>query len=129
VKVSLVLSLLIIAESFALLYLGIYVFQFTVENGTLYTYTFEILFYSASLLVFNVRERRHFWNSMPSRTLSAATILSMAAVTVVTAFGIPGLAPLPITVTLLVMSLSALFTFVINDSVKVTLVKNAKISW
>ena len=129
VKVSLVLSLLIIIESFALLYLGIYVFQFTVENGTLYTYTFEILFYSASLLVFNVRERRHFWNSMPSRTLSAATILSMAAVTVVTAVGIPGLAPLPITVTLLVMSLSALFTFIINDSVKVTLVKNAKISW
>ena len=53
----------------------------------------------------------------------------MAAVTVVTAVGIPGLAPLPITVTLLVMSLSALFTFIINDSVKVTLVKNAKISW
>jgi hypothetical protein len=27
------------------------------------------------------------------------------------------------------MALSALFTFVINDSVKVMLVKNAKISW
>jgi len=129
VKVSLVLSLLIIAESFALLYLGIYVFHFTVEGGSLYTYTFEILFYSASLIVFNVRERRHFWNSMPSRTLSAATILSMAAVTLVTMFGIPGLVPLPITVTLSVMALSALFTFVINDSVKVALVKNAKISW
>ena len=129
VKVSLVLSILIIAESFALLYLGIYVFHLTVENGSLYTYTFEILFYSASLIVFNVRERRHFWNSMPSRTLSAATILSMVAVTVVTAFGIPGLAPLPITLTLLVMALSTVFTFIINDSVKVALVKNAKISW
>jgi H+-transporting ATPase len=129
VKVSLVLSLLIIAESFALLYLGIYVFHFTVDSGTLYTYAFEILFYSASLIVFNVRERRHFWNSMPSRTLSAATILSLAAVTAVTVFGIPGLVPLPITVTLLVILFSALFTFVINDSVKVVLVKNAKISW
>jgi H+-transporting ATPase len=129
VKVSLVLSLLIIAESFALLYLGIYVFHFTVDSGTLYTYAFEILFYSASLIVFNVRERRHFWNSMPSRTLSVATILSLAAVTAVTVFGIPGLVPLPITVTLLVILFSALFTFVINDSVKVVLVKNAKISW
>jgi H+-transporting ATPase len=129
VKVSLVLSLLIIAESFALLYMGIQVFHFTVESGTLYTYTFEILFYSASLLVFNVRERRHFWSSMLSKPLAAATVLSMAAVTLVTAFGIPGLVPLPITVTLFVMALSGVFTFVLNDSVKVTLVKNAKITW
>jgi H+-transporting ATPase len=129
VKVSLVLSLLVIAESFALLYLGIHVFHFTVERGTLYTYTFEILFYSASLLLFNVRERRRFWNSMPSKTLAAATVLSMVAVTLVTAFGIPGLVPLPITVTLLVMALSGIFTFVLNDFVKVALVKNAKISW
>jgi H+-transporting ATPase len=129
VKVSLVLSLLIIAESFALLYLGIHVFRFTVESGSLYTYTFEILFYSASLIVFNVRERSHFWNSMPSRTLAAATVISMAAVTLLTAFGIPGLVPLPLTVTLLVMALSTLFTFVINDTVKTALVKNAKISW
>jgi H+-transporting ATPase len=129
VKVSLVLSLLIIAESFALLYLGIYVFHFTVASGTLYTYTFEILFYSASLLLFNVRERRLFWNSMPSKPLAVATVLSMAAVTLVTAFGIPGLVPLPITVTLLVMALSGIFTFVLNDTVKVALVKNAKISW
>jgi H+-transporting ATPase len=129
VKVSLVLSLLIIAESFALLYMGIQVFHFTVESGTLYTYTFEILFYSASLLIFNVRERRHFWSSMLSKPLAAATVLSMAAVTLVTAFGIPGLVPLPITVTLFVMALSGVFTFVLNDSVKVTLVKNAKITW
>jgi H+-transporting ATPase len=129
VKVSLVLSLLVIGESFALLYVGIHVFGFTVENGSLYTYTFEILFYSASLLLFNVRERRNFWKSMPSRTLGIATVLSTVAVTLVTAIGIPGLVPLPITVTLLVLALSCIFTFVINDSVKVALVKNAKISW
>jgi H+-transporting ATPase len=129
VKVSLVLSFLVIAESFALLYLGIQVFGFTVENGTLYTYTFEILFYSASLLLFNVRERSSFWNSMPSRTLSAATVVSVVAVTLVTAFGIPGLVSIPITVTLLVLALSSFFTFAVNDSVKAALVKSAKISW
>jgi H+-transporting ATPase len=129
VKVSLVLSLLVIAESFALLYLGIQFFRFTVEGGTLYTYTFEILFYSAMFLIFNVRERRHFWNSIPSKTLAAAIVLSIAAVTLVTAFGIPGLATIPITVTLFVMALSGIFAFVVNDSVKAALVKNAKISW
>ena len=129
VKVSLVLSFLVITESFIMLYIGIYVFHFTVDSGTIYTYAFEILFYSANFIVFNVRERRHFWNSMPSKTISLATILSTVAVTAVTAFGIPGLMQLPIAVTFLVMALSALFTFVINDSVKVMLVKNAKISW
>jgi H+-transporting ATPase len=129
VKVSLALSFLVIAESFVLLYLGIQVFHFTVQSGTLYTYTFEILFYSASLLLFNVRERRHFWNSMPSKTLAAATVLSIAAVTLVTWVGVPGLVPLPIEVTLFVMAASGIFSFVLNDSVKVALVKNAKISW
>ncbi|MBT0159979.1 plasma-membrane proton-efflux P-type ATPase [Candidatus Bathyarchaeota archaeon A05DMB-2] len=129
VKVSLALSLLVIAESFALLYLGIYVFDFTVESGTLYTYTFEILFYSAMFLIFNVRERRHFWNSKPSRTLAVAIILSVVAVTLMTAFGIPGLALLPITTTLSVLALSSIFALVLNDSVKVALVRNAKISW
>jgi magnesium-transporting ATPase (P-type) len=45
------------------------------------------------------------------------------------AFGIPCLVPLPITVTLFVMALSGIFAFALNDSVKVALVKNAKISW
>jgi H+-transporting ATPase len=129
VKVSLMLSLLVIAESFVLLYLGLYYLRFTVESGTLYTYTFEILFYSAMFLIFNVRERRHFWKSMPSKTLVAAIVLSISTVTLVTAFGIPGLVPLPITVTLFVMALSGIFAFALNDSVKVALVKNAKISW
>jgi H+-transporting ATPase len=129
VKVSLMLSLLVIAESFVLLYLGLYYLRFTVESGTLYTYTFEILFYSAMFLIFNVRERRHFWKSMPSKILVAAIVLSISTVTLVTAFGIPGLVPLPITVTLFVMALSGIFAFALNDSVKVALVKNAKISW
>jgi H+-transporting ATPase len=129
VKVSLVLSLLVIAESFALLYVGIYVFGFNVKSGTLYTYTFEILFYSASFLLFNVRERRNFWKSMPSRTLGIATVLSTIAVTLVTVFGIPGLVPIPLTVTLFVLALSGVFTFAVNDSVKVVMVKSAKLSW
>ncbi len=123
------LSLLIVSESFALLYLGIYYFHFTAEGGTLYTFTFEILFYSAMFLIFNVRERGHFWNSAPSKTLTTAIVLSIAATTLVTTFGVPGLASMPLAVTLLVIAVSGVFSLVLNDLVKVFIVKNAKIGW
>jgi H+-transporting ATPase len=129
VKASVILSLLIIAESFALLSVALNVFHLTAADETLYTFTFEILFYSAMFLIFNVRERGHFWNSRPSRTLLAAIILSMMAATIVTTTGVPGLKPLPIAETLFVISCSAAFSLILNDIVKFLLVKNAKIRW
>ena len=129
VKASIVLSTLVVAESFALLYVGRNVFHLTVANQTLYTFTFEILFYSAMFLIFNVRERGHFWNSRPSTTLLTAIIISMIAATIVTTTGIPGLKPLSITVTLLVISSSAVFSLILNDLVKFLLVRKAEIRW
>ena len=129
VKASMALSLLVIAESFALLYIGLNIFHLTPDDQTLYTFTFEILFYSAMFLIFNVRERGHFWNSRPSRTLLIAIILSIAAATIVTTIGVPGLAPLPSTETLFVISCSAVFSLVLNDLVKFLLVKKTEIRW
>ena len=129
VKASVILSLLIIAESFALLSVALNVFHLTAADETLYTFTFEILFCSAMFLIFNVRERGHFWSSRPSRTLLAAIILSMMAATIVTTTGVPGLKPLPIAETLFVISCSAAFSLILNDIVKFLLVKNAKIRW
>jgi H+-transporting ATPase len=129
VKVSAILSLLVIIESFALLYAALNIFHLTVADGRLYTFTFEILFYSAMFLIFNVRERGHFWGSEPSRTLLTAVVLSMIVATIITTTGVPGLAPLPIAVTLFVISCSATFSLILNDLVKFLLVKNAKVSW
>jgi H+-transporting ATPase len=128
VKASLVLSMLVIAESFALLYIGLNVFHLSVADETLYTFTFEILFYSAMFLIFNVRERGHFWNSRPSRPLFTAIIISIIAAITVATTGIPGLKPLSITVTLFVLSCSAL-SMVLNDLVKSLLVRKAEIRW
>jgi H+-transporting ATPase len=128
-KASIILSLLVIAESFTLLYVGIYVFHLKVADQTLYTFTFEILFYSAMFLIFNVRERGHFWNSIPSKTLLAAIFLSITAATTLTTVGVPSFVPLPIEVTLFVMLCSAAFSLFLNDSVKSILVKNRKINW
>jgi H+-transporting ATPase len=129
VKASVILSLLVIAESFALLYVGIYVFHLEVADQTLCTFTFEILFYSAMFLIFNVRERGHFWDSIPSKTLLAAIFLSIAAATALTTVGVPGLVPLPIEVTLFVMFCSAAFSLLCNDLVKFVLVEKTGVKW
>jgi len=129
VKVSTILSVLIIVESFALLYVALNIFHLTVADQTLFTFTFEILFYSAMFLIFNVRERGHFWNSRPSRTLLIAVILSMIAATIVTTIGLPGFKPISLTQTLFVLFCSAGFSLLFNDLVKFLLVKRTEIRW
>ena len=50
VKASAVLGLLVIVESFGLLYMVLNYFHITLNDPALYTFTFEILFYSAMFL-------------------------------------------------------------------------------
>jgi len=88
-----------------------------------------VLFFSAIFLIFNVRERRHFWSSKPSTTLLTAMMTSIAVGMVIVTVGIPNLEPLPFVQTLVVLSLSALFSLGINDSVKSLLVEKGKVSW
>jgi H+-transporting ATPase len=129
VKISTILSLLVIGESFALLYAALNIFHLTVADQTLYTFTFEILFYSAMFLIFNVRERGHFWDSRPSRALLIAIILSMIAATIIATVGLPGLVPIPIGETLFIIICSAAFSLGLNDMVKYLLVKKTQITW
>jgi H+-transporting ATPase len=129
VKASLVLGSLVVAESFLLLFLTTYFFSISPENPVIYTCTFEILFFSAIFLIFNVRERHHFWFSRPSKILSAAIFVSIVVATVLVSVGIPNLMPLPLTHTLFLLLLSAVFSLVINDSVKSSLVKKNIIAW
>ena len=129
VKVSVILSVLVIAESFGLLYIGLSYFHLNADDLSLYTFTFEILFFSAMFLIFNVRERSHFWNSMPSKTLLAAIILSIIAATAIATVGVPGLKTLPLTETLFVLSSSAAFSLAFNDLVKFMLVEKTGMRW
>ncbi len=129
VRASLILGSLVIAESFALLYLAINFFGVSVNSPALYTLTFEILFYSAMFLIFNVRERGHFWSSKPSRILLIAIVLSIVVGTLISTVGVPDFAPVPLYQTAFVMFLSAVFSLGVNDQVKFILVKNQKINW
>jgi len=129
VKASAILGLIATLESFLLLYIVLTWFGISLNNPALYTFTFEILFYSATLIIFNVRERRFFWSSMPSKTLLFFNIISIAIATVIVTTGIPGLTPVNIGQTLIILVFSAFFTFVVNDLVKVALVEKAGIRW
>jgi hypothetical protein len=80
-------------------------------------------------LILNVRERRHFWDSKPSRTLLAAMIISLIVGTALVTVGIPGLTPVPLTQTLLILLFSVVFSLGINDLVKFVLVEKAGVRW
>jgi H+-transporting ATPase len=129
VKASVILGTLITVESFILLYIVLTWFHIVLGDPALYTFTFEILFYSATLIIFNVRERSFFWNSKPSKALLFFNILSIIIATVIVTTGAPGLTPVNFEQTLIILALSALFTFVVNDIIKVALVKKAGLSW
>jgi len=129
VKAAAILGTLVIVESIALLYITLNVFNVSVSNPAIYTYTFEILFYSALFLNFNVRERRPFYKSRPSKILLFTIIASLIAGTILATVGIPNLIAIPFTETAVILGLSAFFAFVINDLVKVFIVQKLRIKW
>ena len=83
------------------------------------------LLYFAIFSIFAVRERGHFWSSMPSKTLLLALGLDLAAGTIIASVGIPGLAPLPLRHTLFVLAYAFVFSLLLNDLVKYALLKKS----
>lgn len=123
VKTSVILGALVVLESLAILYIGFAYFGLGSNIGLLNTYSFSIIFYFGLLSVFVVRERGHFWNSVPSKSLLYIILIDMLLVGAVVTLGIPGLKPLPLVDTLSVVGMSAFFSFVINDFAKYLLFK------
>jgi len=129
VKVAMVLGIVTIIELFGLLYIGFTFFGFTPASLTVHTFSFAMLFYAAMFLLLNVRERGHFWNSAPSKALSAAVLGDMIVGVAIATFGIADLEPIPISITMFVIAYSAAFSLFLNDLIKVILVKKTEIRW
>jgi thiamine transporter ThiT len=70
-----------------------------------------------------LRERRHFWESRPSRTLALAVVLDILAVAAISALGFFQLQAIPLLEIAVVLGFSAAVAFGINDPVKVVLVR------
>ncbi len=123
VKVGLVLGLVMLLECVGLLFLGLKVFDLESNLALLQTFTFEMLLFFALFSLLAVRERRHFWRSMPSRTLLLALLLEGIVGATLGTVGVPGLSRIPFVMTLSVIGYSFLFSLVVNDWIKFELVK------
>lgn len=120
VKTSAVLAVLVIAESLALLYLGMTLLG--LDNASkLHTFTFDILLFGGLSVLFVVRERGSFWKSKPSMPLLIAIIVDILVSFVISVVGIPGITPLPAQVVGLTLAWSLLFNLLVNDLVKTML--------
>lgn len=120
-RIAAVIGLILVAEAFGLLYLGLRYFGFAADPGALSTFTFEILFYLTIFLILALRERRHLWDSAPSGTLLAAIIADAILAAVFATYGMLGLAAIPIAATAMVIGYSLAVTILINDLVKFAL--------
>lgn len=129
VEVAVALGVITLIEHFGLLYIGLNYFGLQSSIPELNTFAFEMLFFSGVFTIFMVRERGHFWNSSPSRTLLLAIILDIIFVGAISTIGIPGLASLPLYYTLSIMAYYFIVTLLVNDSMKCLLIKYTGIAW
>ena len=124
VKVSAFLGLFMVVESLALLWTGLKIWHLSPSDPLVQTFSFEILFFSAVLSIFIVRERGHFWDSRPSRTLLSVILVDMVVAIMISALGIPGALPaIPLPMTALVIAYNILFALVVNDEIKIRLLR------
>ena len=123
IEVSVTLGVAMVAETLLLLWFGWSRFGLATNDGALYTFSFLMLLYFAVFSVASARERSWFWATMPSKTLVAALVADTFMGTVLTLVGLPGLLPLPWWQTLSVFVYSMVSCLVLNDALKVAMIK------
>jgi len=92
----------------------------------IYTFGFAYLNLTGVFTLMIVRERNHFWKSRPSKFLSVTVLTEVLFVTAISIFGVLELAPLGYIPVLAILSYALLTTFLINDPVKVCLIRRFK---
>ena len=118
VKVAMVLGLIMAAEAGGLLYIGLNYFNLAADNGMLSTFSFEILLFFAIFSIFVVREKKHFWTTVPSRTLLLIMLADIFMGVALSTFGFLGFKAIPFNETLFVIGYAFVFSLVINDFIK-----------
>ena len=123
VREAVFLGIFVVAESLGMLYIGSHVLGLGSEIERLHTFVFDLLLFSGLFTIFVVRERGHFWESVPSKTLLAAIIADIMIFSLYSMVGIPGIlaiSPVDIAVTLVYC---AVFNLIVNDFMKIALTR------
>ena len=123
VIVSVVLGVAMVAEALFLLWIGWSSFGLVTNDNALYTFSFLTMLYMAVFSIVSARERRWFWSTLPSKTLIAALTADALTGTLLAVVGLPGLMPLPGWQMLVIFGYAMVVCLVLNDAVKVALIK------
>ncbi len=123
ITVSIVLGIAMLAETLFLLWIGWARFGLASNNNALTTFSFLTLLYFAVFSIVSARERNWFWSTVPSKTFLLALAADALTGTVLTFVGLPGLVPLPWTQTLAIFTYAMVSCLVVNDAVKVAMIK------
>jgi H+-transporting ATPase len=117
------LGLAITVEGIALTLAAISYFGLAGNIGRIYTFGFAYLVLAGIFNLFIVRERLHFWESRPSSLLVMTGVAEVLVVCAVSLFGFLGLSPIGLVPLLAVLAFSAVTSFAVNDSLKVSLLR------
>jgi len=123
IAVSAALGVMMVAETLLFLWIGWSRFDLATANNALYTFSFLTLLYFAVFSIVSARERRWFWSTMPGRPLVIALAADLLIGTSLTFLGFSDLAPLPVWQMLAIFVYAAISCLVVNDSIKVGLIK------
>jgi magnesium-transporting ATPase (P-type) len=123
ITVSVVLGVAMLAETLLLLWIGWSHFGLATNTNALYTFSFLMLLYFAVFSVASARERSWFGATLPSKTFLAALAADAITGTVLTFVGLRGLMPLPWWQTLAIFVYAMASCLVLNDAVKVAMIK------
>ena len=129
VKVALVVGMIAVMESFAMLTIGFAVFNIGASPGTLETFSYEMLFFSAIFTVIALREKHHFWVSRPSKPIGYSLLFDAIFAVIISLTGLFSLAPIPIATTAFIICFSAIFFLIVNDFAKVSFIRRAHLTW
>ena len=123
IRVAVVLGLAMVAEAMLLLWLGWSRFVLAANDDALHTFSFLAQLYLAAFSVVSARERGAFWATLPSRTLMGALAGEAVVGTLLATVGLPSLPPLPGWQVAAVFAYAAVACLVVNDAIKVTMIK------
>jgi plasma-membrane proton-efflux P-type ATPase len=123
VVVSVMLGVAMVAETLLLLWFGWSHFGLATNNNALCTFSFLLLLYFAVFSVVSARERHWFWATLPSKTFLSAITADALTGTLLTRVGLPGLMPLPWWQTFAVFAYAMVSCLVVNDAMKITMIK------
>jgi len=121
--IGMVLGVLMTLQALGLFYIGWRYFGIATNDGLLNTFSFALLLYFIQLSIFIVREKGHFWQSRPSKTLFWIIFADICLGLIIPTFGLLGLTPMPLKYTLFIFGYVFVFCFTLTDYVKYILFK------